>query len=54
MHSLITMGEKVRDNTRTLSVAISSGISPISGDKIFEIADDEIFIGMGVHGESGY
>ena len=54
INSLIRMGEKVRDNTRTLSVAVSSGVSPISGDKIFEIADDEIFIGMGVHGESGY
>tara|TARA_Y100000746_G_C15161581_1_gene309371 strand:- start:119 stop:586 length:468 start_codon:yes stop_codon:yes gene_type:complete len=48
------MGETVRDNTRTLSVAISPGVSPISGKKIFEIAEDEIFIGMGVHGESGY
>ena len=54
IESLIRMGEKVRDNTRTLSVAISSGISPITGEKIFEIDDDEIFIGMGVHGESGY
>ncbi len=54
LDSLIAMGEKIRDNTRTLSVAISSGISPISGKKIFEIDDDEIFIGMGVHGESGY
>ena len=52
--SLMSMGEKVRDNTRTLSVAISSGISPITGKKIFEIAEDEIFVGMGVHGESGY
>ena len=54
LESLISMGEIVRDNTRTLSVAISPGVSPISGKKIFEIAEDEIFIGMGVHGESGY
>ena len=54
LESLIRMGKIVRDNTRTLSVAISPGVSPISGKKIFEIADDEIFIGMGVHGESGY
>ena len=54
LESLIRMGEIVRDNTRTLSVAISPGVSPISGKKIFEIAEDEIFIGMGVHGESGY
>ena len=54
LDSLLSMGSYVRDNTRTLSVAISSGVSPLSGEKIFEIADDEIFIGMGVHGESGY
>jgi len=54
LESLISMGKIVRDNTRTLSVAISPGVSPISGKKIFEIAEDEIFIGMGVHGESGY
>ena len=41
-------------NTRTLSVAVSSGISPITEKKIFELEEDEIFIGMGVHGESGY
>lgn len=44
--------EKVRDNTRTLSVALNPGSSPITGEMMFEIADDEIEIGMGVHGEA--
>ena len=51
---LLGLGERVRDQTRTLSIAVASGVSPISGEKIFQLDDDEVFIGMGVHGESGY
>lgn len=49
---VVNMAEKVRDNTRTLTVASIPGISPITGEKMFEIGDDEVEIGMGVHGES--
>jgi len=52
--TLLSLGGLVRDQTRTLSIAIDSGTSPISGEKIFHLEDDEVFIGMGVHGESGY
>jgi len=54
-HSLdevVDMAKKVRSNTRTLTVATIPGTSPITGYKMFEIADDEIEIGMGVHGEA--
>jgi len=50
---LVQLGERVRNATRTLAVALSGGISPVSGERIFELPDDEIFIGMGVHGEAG-
>jgi len=52
--SLLALGELVRDQTRTLSIAVAAGVSPISGEKIFQLDDDEVFVGMGVHGESGY
>lgn len=52
LEEVVKMAEKVRDNTRTLSVATIPGYSPITGYKMFEIADDEIEIGMGVHGEA--
>jgi len=52
--TLLSLGKFVRDQTRTLSIAVASGVSPISGKKIFHLDDDEVFIGMGVHGESGY
>lgn len=53
LDDLMTLGEEVRSNTRTLGVAVSAGVSPISGDLMFALADDEIYIGMGVHGEPG-
>ncbi|GMQ63630.1 dihydroxyacetone kinase subunit DhaK [Vallitalea maricola] len=52
LEEVVKMAEMVRDNTRTLTVATVPGTSPITGYKMFEIADDEIEIGMGVHGEA--
>ena len=51
--ALISLGERVRDQTRTLGVAVSPGISPLNGKPMFELSPDEIFVGMGVHGEPG-
>ena len=47
------IAEKIRDNTRTLAVALTPGTNPISGEIMFELPEDEIEIGMGVHGEVG-
>jgi dihydroxyacetone kinase-like protein len=41
------------ENIRTLGVAVSPCILPESGKPTFEINDDEIEIGMGIHGEPG-
>jgi len=41
------------DNIRTLGVALSPCILPEAGKPTFEINDDEIEIGMGIHGEPG-
>lgn len=49
----IELFERVRDNTRTLAVAIKGSTHPVTGLPQFELADDEIQIGMGVHGEGG-
>jgi dihydroxyacetone kinase-like protein len=47
------IAEKVRDNTRTLAVALTSCAHPITGEVMFELPDNELEIGMGVHGEVG-
>ncbi len=53
LDDLMTLGEEVRAATRTLGVAVSPGVSPLSGELMFTLPNDEVFIGMGVHGEPG-
>jgi len=42
-----------RDNTRTMGVAVAAGSIPETGEPTFELPDDAIEIGMGLHGEPG-
>jgi len=44
---------KARDNTRTMGVAMSPGTIPGENTPAFTLPDDEIEIGMGLHGEPG-
>jgi dihydroxyacetone kinase-like protein len=50
---LVALGQAVRDRLVTLGAAVSPPISPLTGQKMFDLPDDEIFLGMGVHGEPG-
>ena len=45
--------ERAKTNIRTLGVAVRPGSLPGTGVATFEIGDDEIEVGMGVHGERG-
>ncbi len=45
--------EEALDNTRSMGVALSPCTIPEAGEPTFEIADDEMEIGMGIHGEPG-
>jgi dihydroxyacetone kinase-like protein len=51
--SLVQLGEAVRDATRTLGAALTPGVSPLTGRAMFALPEDEVYIGMGVHGEPG-
>lgn len=53
LDELITLGESVRSRIRTLGAAVAPGVSPLTGELMFSLPDDEVFIGMGVHGEPG-
>lgn len=44
---------KARDNTRSVGVSMAPGSIPATGKPTFEIGDDEIGLGMGIHGEKG-
>jgi dihydroxyacetone kinase-like protein len=44
---------KARDNTRSIGVSLAAGSIPETGELTFELGDDEVEIGMGLHGEPG-
>jgi len=47
------VANKAADNVRTMGVALTPCTVPRVGEPGFEIADDEMEIGMGIHGETG-
>jgi dihydroxyacetone kinase-like protein len=47
------IADKTRLRTRTMGVALSSCVVPEIGHATFSIGDDEMEIGMGIHGEPG-
>ncbi len=47
------LAEKVNGNVRSMGMALTSCTPPEAGEPIFDIADDEMEIGMGIHGEPG-
>jgi len=51
--ALLALGERVRDATRTLAAALAPGVSPLTGEPMFDLPDGEVYLGMGVHGEPG-
>jgi dihydroxyacetone kinase-like protein len=44
---------KVTDGARSMGVALTSGTVPMAGKPTFELADDEMELGIGIHGEPG-
>ena len=53
LDEVVRITEKARDNTNTIGLATSPGTLPGNDKPTFEIADDEMEFGMGLHGEPG-
>jgi len=53
LEEVVAIAEKVNNNVRTMGVALTSCIPPAKGDPIFDIGDDEMEVGVGIHGEPG-
>jgi dihydroxyacetone kinase len=53
LEEVAAAAQKALGNTRSMGVALSACIVPEAGRATFAIADDEIEIGMGIHGEPG-
>ena len=53
LEECVRVGEKVIANVRTMGIALSSCTPPVRGTPLFEIGDDEMEVGIGIHGEPG-
>lgn len=53
LEEVYAIAERFNDNMATLAVALKTATHPQSGAAIFNLADDEMEIGMGQHGEAG-
>ena len=53
LEEVLKIAIEANNNIRTLGVAVSPCILPEAGKPTFEISEDEIEIGMGIHGEPG-
>lgn len=53
LDAVAAVGQRVNDSVRTMGVALSACTVPHAGVPSFELADDEIEIGIGIHGEPG-
>jgi dihydroxyacetone kinase-like protein len=53
LDEVVRVTQKARENLRSMGVALAAGSSPETGEPTFILPDDEIEIGMGVHGEAG-
>ncbi len=47
------LAERFNQNMASLAVALKTATHPSAGEPIFDLADDEMEIGMGQHGEAG-
>jgi len=51
--ALKVLGDRVNAATRSIGIALTSCTVPAAGKPTFDIADDEMEIGVGIHGEPG-
>jgi dihydroxyacetone kinase-like protein len=47
------VAEKVVDNVGTMGMALTSCVTPEKGEPTFDLGEDEIELGIGIHGEPG-
>ena len=53
LKGLKTLGDRVNRATRSMGVALTSCTVPAKGKPTFAIGDDEMEVGVGIHGEAG-
>ncbi|MGH2631251.1 MAG: dihydroxyacetone kinase subunit DhaK, partial [Actinomycetota bacterium] len=51
--ALAALGKQVNSVTRTMGMALTACTPPAKGSPLFELGDDEMEMGVGIHGEPG-
>ena len=47
------VGRRVNERSRSFGIALTAGTTPAAGTPTFDLGDDEIELGIGIHGEPG-
>jgi phosphoenolpyruvate---glycerone phosphotransferase subunit DhaK len=53
LDELVSLGQRVNSVTRTMGMALTSCTPPAKGSPLFELGDNEMELGVGIHGEPG-
>ncbi|MBV9839291.1 MAG: dihydroxyacetone kinase subunit DhaK [Solirubrobacterales bacterium] len=53
LQEVAELGRRANANGRSMGMALTPCITPASGEPSFELGDDEVEIGIGIHGEPG-
>lgn len=53
LDALLELARRVNDGGRSYGVALTSCVVPAAGKPTFDLAEDEIELGIGIHGEPG-
>jgi dihydroxyacetone kinase-like protein len=53
LEALVALGERVNSVARTMGMALTSCTPPAKGSPLFDLGDDEMEMGVGIHGEPG-
>jgi phosphoenolpyruvate---glycerone phosphotransferase subunit DhaK len=53
LDDLVALGERVNSVSRTMGMALTSCTPPSKGSPLFDLGDDEMEMGVGIHGEPG-
>jgi dihydroxyacetone kinase-like protein len=53
LEQLVALGTRVNARTRSMGVALTSCTVPAAGTPTFSLAEDEMEMGVGIHGEPG-
>jgi phosphoenolpyruvate---glycerone phosphotransferase subunit DhaK len=53
LDAVLALAQRVSDNGRSMGIALTSCTVPAAGKPTFDLPDDEMEVGVGIHGEPG-